>query len=181
MSSILLGVTGSIAAYKAADIVRLLSKAGHDVHVVMTRSATRFIGQLTLSKLSKNPVAVEMFDDKLEWVPEHISLADRADVFVVAPCTANVLAKLANGISDDLLTCTALASEAPLVVAPAMNERMWAHAATRANVETLRSRGAAFVDVGEGDLACGDQGKGRLADPEVIVSAVEAALNKSGK
>ena len=168
--------TGSIAAYKAAVIVSLLMKEGNEVNVVMTESAARFIGELKLRTISRNPVAFRMFDEQQEWVQEHIYLADKADVFVIAPCTANVIAKLAGGIADDLLCCTALACTAPLLIAPAMNGKMWAHPATVSNVETLLGRGAKFVDVGEGDLACGYQGKGRMADPEVIVAEVRKVL-----
>ena len=172
MSTVLLGVTGSIAAYKSAEIIRLLTKAGHDVHVIMTAAARKFIGELTLRTLSRNPVASDMFDEDIEWVPEHISLADRADIFVVAPCSANVIAKLACGISDDLLTCTALACTAPMVIAPAMNEKMLDHPATTGNMAILRKRGVVFVESGEGSLACGTSGRGRMAEPEAIVSAV---------
>lgn len=173
---IVLGVTGSIAAYKAADVARLIIKGGNEVSVVMTRAATHFVGELTFLTLTKRPVAIEMFGDGENWRPEHISLSERADLFLVAPCTANVIAKLANGISDDMLTCTALACEAPLVIAPAMNEKMWDHAATQANVAVLKSRGATFVDVGSGDLACGYQGRGRMASPEDIVTVVNNTL-----
>jgi len=173
---LVLGVTGSIAAYKAADLVRLFQKRGWEVSVVMTPSATAFIGPLTLRTLSRNPVAVEMAAEDQEWNPEHIALADRADVLVIAPCTANVIAKLAMGLADDLLSCTALACQAPLVVAPAMNVRMWEHPATRANVACLRARGARIVEPGEGELACGAQGKGRMAPLEAIVDAVALAM-----
>lgn len=172
MSTILLGVTGSIAAYKSADLIRLLIKSGHEVHVVMTESATKFIGETTLRTLSKNPVYVKMFDERVDWVPEHISLADRADIFVVAPCTANVIAKLAHGICDDLLTCTALACTAPMLIAPAMNDRMWSHPATIANVDLLKTRGVVLADAEAGDLACGYEGKGRMADPLQIVELI---------
>lgn len=176
MSAVVIGVTGSIAAYKAADLVRLLSKAGHDVHVVMTSAATRFIGEVTMRTLSRNPVAVDMFDEDIEWVPEHISLADKADLFVVAPCTANVIAKMAHGLADDLLTCTALACECPILIAPAMNEKMWNHPATAANVDTLTSRGVKFIDVAEGALACGYEGKGRMAETELIAETIGSLL-----
>lgn len=173
---IVLGVTGSIAAYKAADLVRLMRKRGWDVSVIMTRGATEFITELTLRTLSRNPVAVDMFSKEHDWYPEHISLADRASALVIAPCTANVMAKLAHGLSDDLLSCTALACPAPLVIAPAMNCRMWAHPATRANLEILTERGAAIVEPDKGDLACGTEGRGRLAPLEAILAAVEKAL-----
>jgi phosphopantothenoylcysteine decarboxylase/phosphopantothenate--cysteine ligase len=175
---VLVGVTGSIAAYKAAELVRLLKKEGREVRVVMTRAATRFVGELTFRTLSQNPVGVDLFEDPPEWEPQHVSLADWAEVFVIAPCTANVMAKLAAGLADDLLTGTALAFAGPLVVAPAMNERMWEHPATRQNAETLRARGVTLVDVGTGDLACGWRGKGRMAEPEEILAAVKAACGK---
>jgi phosphopantothenoylcysteine synthetase/decarboxylase len=174
---VVLGVTGSIAAYKAADLVRQMKSRGWDVSVVMTAGAMKFVGELTFRTLSRNPVAVDMFDPSPEWCPEHISLADRADVFVVAPCTANVLAKMASGISDDLLTCTFLAVTAPVIIAPAMNEKMWDNQATRANVETLKVRGIDILDVAEGDLACGYQGRGRLAPLDQIMKAIEDRLS----
>jgi phosphopantothenoylcysteine decarboxylase/phosphopantothenate--cysteine ligase len=173
---ILLGVTGSIAAYKAAELVRLFKAKGWDVSVVMTRAATRFVSELTFRTLSQNPVAVDMFPEGGDWLPEHISLADRADIMVIAPCTANVMAKLAHGLADDLLSCTALATQAAMLLAPAMNVKMWDHPATRANLKTLQARGVQIVDVGSGDLACGYQGKGRMADVDDIVDAVETLL-----
>ena len=176
MSTVVIGVTGSIAAYKAADLVRLLSKAGHDVHVVMTSAATRFIGEVTLRTLSRNPVAVDMFDEDIDWVPEHISLADKADLFVVAPCTANVIAKMAHGLADDLLSCTALACECPILIAPAMNDKMWNHPATASNVDVLTGRGVKFMDVAEGALACGYEGKGRMAEPALIAKMISDML-----
>ena len=176
---ILLGVTGSIAAYKAAELVRRFKERDWDVSVIMTRGATEFITPLTLQTLSQNPVGVEMFERKAEWRPAHISYADRAALLLIAPCTANVIAKLANGLSDDLLTCTALACPAPLVVAPAMNVHMWDHPATQANVETLQRRGGRIVDVGSGDLACGYQGRGRMAAIEDILRAVDDVLKSS--
>jgi phosphopantothenoylcysteine synthetase/decarboxylase len=178
---ILLGVTGSIAAFRAAELVRLMVGRGWDVHVLMTRGATEFVGKLTFQTLSRNPVGVELFSEDLDWRPEHIAAADRADVFVIAPCTANVMAKLAHGIADDLLSGTALACQAPLIIAPAMNVHMWEHPATQANVRTLQARGAQIVDVGVGDLACGYQGKGRLAAVDEIVTAVQAALQAREK
>ena len=127
---IVLGVTGSIAAYKAAEIVRLIRKRGWEVSVIMTRAATAFITELTLRTLARRPVAMDMFRDTDVWEVEHIALADRADALLIAPCTANVLAKLAHGLADDPLSCTALACRAPLLIAPAMNARMWDHPAT---------------------------------------------------
>ncbi len=178
MATVLLGVTGSIAAYKACELTRLFVKAGHDVHVVMTHAATTFISPLTFRTLSRNPVPSDLFEEPDEWVPGHISLAERADVLVIAPCTANVMAKLAHGIADDLLTATALATKAPLVIAPAMNTGMWENPATQANLATLSSRGSAFVDAGIGDLACGTTGKGRMAAPVAIAEAAERVLTQ---
>lgn len=177
--NVVLGVTGSIAAYKAAELVRLMAARGWDVSVVMTRAATQFVGEVTFRTLSRNPVAVEMFAEKETWRPEHIALADRADVLVIAPCTANVIAKLAHGLADDLLSAVALACRAPLIIAPAMNGKMWDHPATRANVATLRERGALVVEVGEGDLACGYEGRGRLAPVEQILEAVAQVLRNA--
>ncbi|MCE9614542.1 MAG: phosphopantothenoylcysteine decarboxylase [Lentisphaerae bacterium] len=177
---ILLGVTGSIAAYRAAELVRLMIVRGWDVHVIMTRSATEFVGKLTFQTLSRHPVGVEQWGDEANWRPEHIALADRADVFVIAPCTANVMAKLACGIADDLLTSTVLACQAPLVVAPAMNVHMWEHPATQANLKILQARGVRMIDVAEGDLACGYQGKGRLAPVDGIVEVVQGVLDSRG-
>ena len=177
MSTILLGVTGSIAAYKACELTRLFVKSGHAVHVLMTDAATRFVSPLTFRTLSRNPVSAGLFDAPEEWVPDHISLAERADVLVVAPCTANVIAKLAHGLADDILTSTALATRAPLVIAPAMNTGMWNHPATQANMRLLASRGAVFVDADTGDLACGTSGKGRMAAPQAVYDAVMRAIS----
>ncbi|MDI6774216.1 MAG: flavoprotein [Verrucomicrobiota bacterium] len=176
---IALGVTGSIAAYKAAELVRLMKSRGWDVRVIMTRAAERFVSALTFRALSQNPVAVDMFEEVKGWAPAHISLAERADLFVIAPCTANVVAKLALGLSDDLLTCTALAAKVPAILAPAMNEAMWLHPATRANVALLKARGVRVLDVGKGGLACGREGRGRMAEPEVIMAALTKALRRT--
>ena len=176
MSTILLGVTGSIAAYKACELTRLFVKGGHTVHVLMTDAATQFVSPLTFRTLSRNPVPTGLFDAPEEWVPGHISLAERAEVLVVAPCTANVIAKLAHGLADDLLTSTALATRAPLVIAPAMNTGMWDHPATQTNMRLLESRGAIFIDADTGDLACGTSGKGRMAAPQIIYDAVMRTL-----
>ncbi|MCK5850640.1 MAG: hypothetical protein KAH23_06960 [Kiritimatiellae bacterium] len=178
-SCVLLGVTGSIAAYKAAELVRLFKKEGMDVHVVMTVAATKFVSALTFRTLSQNPVGVEMFEEPEEWRPEHISLAEKADVFLIAPCSANVMAKLTHGIADDLLTCTALASTAPLVLAPAMNEKMWDNPATVANLDLLKSRGVHIVTVGSGDLACGYQGRGRMATLDDIMTVVNNLIKET--
>ena len=167
---ITLGVTGSIAAYKACELVRCFVKAGDEVRVVMTEAATKFVTPLTFQTLSRNPVGVDPFALPEEWRPEHISLA-AADAVVVAPATANVLAKMAHGIADDLLSSTLLATKAPIVVAPAMNTGMWENPATQANVVALAARGVRVVQPGTGDLACGTEGAGRMAEPADILSA----------
>lgn len=176
---ILVGVTGSIAAYKSAELVRLLQGAGYEVTVVMTRAATEFIGELTFRTLTRRPVGLDLFGAREEWKPEHIAYAERADLFVIAPCTANVMAKLAHGIADDLLTCTALACAAPLILAPAMNDRMWEHPATRTNLRLLLQRGVRIVSPGSGDLACGRAGQGRMAEPDLIVKQVVRAVKSA--
>ena len=173
---IVLGVTGSIAAYKAAELARLMIKKNWEVSVVMTQAATRFVGELTFRTLTCRPVVADMFQEPEAWRPTHISLAGWADAMVIAPCTANVMAKLAHGLADDALTATALACAAPLVVAPAMNEKMWNNPVTCENVRVLQSRGVGVVDVEQGELACGYEGRGRLAALDIIVVAVEKCL-----
>lgn len=178
MSAIVLGVTGSIAAYKAADLTSRLAQAGCDVFVVMTAHAAEFVTPITFQTLSRNPVTTGIFDEKGSWHPGHIALADRADLVLVAPATANIIAKLAHGIADDALTSIALASRAPLLIAPAMNGKMWEHPATRENVATLKSRGAEFIGPEEGVLACGYNGSGRLADVSDIAARALAVAEK---
>ena len=173
---IVLGVTGSIAAYKAAELARLMIKKNWEVSVVMTLAATRFVGELTFRTLTRRPVVTDMFQETEAWRPTHIALADWADALVIAPCTANVMAKLAHGLADDALTATALACAAPLVVAPAMNTGMWNHPATLENLRVLKSRKAIIVDVEQGELACGYEGRGRLAALETIMAAVGKCL-----
>lgn len=173
---IVLGVSGSIAAYKAAELVRMMKKTDWLVSVIMTRSATRFVGELTFQTLSQNPVLVNEFEHTESWNPSHVALADWADVLVIAPCTANVIAKLAHGLADDALTSTALACKAPLVIAPAMNENMWLHPATQDNLRIIKSRRAIVVAPQYGQLACGWTGEGRLAPLDEIMSAVEKTL-----
>ena len=169
MKTVVLGVTGCVAIYKACEIIRGLQKAGVRVKVVMTQHATEFIKPALFRALTREPVAVGLFDDAPGDPIHHISLAKEADLFLVAPCTANVMAKIAHGIADDLLTTTAMAVEAPVALAPAMNVAMYESKANQANMELLRSRGVHFIDSESGYLACGDVGKGRLAQPEVIV------------
>lgn len=173
--TIALGVTGSIAAYKAAEICSRLTKAGCDVHVIMTASATELIAPRTFLTLSRNPVVTDLWEAP-EWKPEHIELAERADILLVAPATANFIAKHARGIADDALTTYALAHDGPVLVAPAMNPRMWRHPATRENAEILAGRGVEFVGPAIGDVACGESGAGRMEEPETIVERVLAAL-----
>ena len=168
---VVVGVTGSIAAYKACELVRLLVKRGDEVHVVMTEHARAFVTPLTFQTLSRNPVECNLFEDPQDWKPEHISLAAAADLVVVAPATANILAKMAHGIADDLLSSTLLATKAPVVVAPAMNDGMWTNPATQVNVSALVARGVRVVQPGTGELACGTSGTGRMAEPPEILSA----------
>jgi phosphopantothenoylcysteine decarboxylase/phosphopantothenate--cysteine ligase len=171
---VLLAVTGGVAAYKAALLARLLQSGGADVQVIMTPSATRFVGPDTFAALTRHPVPSDVFERSHEVL--HVRLAHEADVAVVAPATANAIAKLALGLADDLVTSTLLEASCRLVVAPAMHTGMWNAERTRANVDALRSRGAIVVGPGEGALAAGDEGVGRMAEPEDIVSAVVAAL-----
>ncbi len=178
MSRILLGVSGGIAAYKACELVRLLAQRGHEVRVVATAHALEFVTALTLQTLSAAPVRSELLAATAESEISHIELADWAEVFVVAPATANVLAKLAQGIADDLLTTIALATVAPLVVAPAMNVNMYRHPATQANLDLLGKRGARIVGPGKGDLACGWVGEGRLIEIDVIAAVAESCVTE---
>jgi len=173
MSRICLGVSGGIAAYKVCELVRLLRLRGHELRVVATAHALEFVSPLTLQTLSGAPVRHELLAPSAESEISHIELADWAQVFAVVPATANVLAKLAHGIADDLLTTVALATTAPLVVAPAMNVNMYRHPATQTNLDTLAKRGARIVGPGEGELACGWIGEGRLVELDAIVAAVE--------
>jgi len=175
---IALGVSGGIAAYKAAEIVRGLRRGGVDVHVLMTRNARRFITPLTLETLSGQRVLSDPWRRAAGSDIEHITLARGLDLMVVAPATADILAKLAHGLADDFLSTFHLAVRAPVLVAPAMNVGMWEHPATRANLQTLRQRGVTVIDPVAGELACGDEGIGRMAEPETIVAAVFDRLKK---
>lgn len=175
---LLLGVTGGIAAYKACILVRLLRLQGASVRVVMTRSAERFVGPATFAALSDHRVYTDLFEEP--GVVLHVRLAHEADLAVVAPATANVIAKLAQGIADDLLTSTLLEATCPLVLAPAMHTGMWEHPATQANVNALSSRGARIVGPAHGSLAAGDEGTGRMTEPEGIVQAIEDVLSSTG-
>lgn len=160
--TIIVGVTGSIAAYKAAELVSLLIRQDHNVFVVMTRDAVEFLPPLTLQTLSRNPVTTNFYDEKESWRPGHIELADRADLLLIAPATAHVIAELANGLANHPLAAIALATRAPILIAPAMNGKMWEHPATQENVEKLKSRGVEFIGPEAGMLACGYEGLGRL-------------------
>jgi phosphopantothenoylcysteine decarboxylase/phosphopantothenate--cysteine ligase len=177
--TIVVGVTGGIAAYKSCELVRALARRGYRVKVVMTEAATRFVTPLTFRTLTAEPVAVSLWADEPDAKVHHISLAEEADVMVIAPCTANVIAKLAHGRADDMLTTTVLATEAPLVIAPAMNVHMWRKDVTRRNVAELRARGALVIEPARGELACGDVGEGRLADTAAILEAVESELART--
>lgn len=177
--SIILGITGGIAAYKGAALCSKLVQAGAKVHVIMTESATKFITPLTLQTLSRNPVFTDTFDERDPSVVSHIDLADHADLIVIAPATANAIAKLAGGHADDMLSTTLLAATCPVLIAPAMNVHMYEHPAVVSNLELLASRGAMFVEPGTGQLACGYVAKGRLAEPEEIAAAVEAWFARS--
>lgn len=176
--NIVVGITGGIAAYKAVGVVRSLVLAGHDVHVVPTEAALRFVGRPTLEALSRNPVSADLYDDVA--AVRHVALGQAADLIVIAPATAASLARLATGLSDDLLGTTVLASTAPLVVAPAMHTEMWLNPATQANVETLRARGVTVVGPASGQLTGADSGPGRMAEPDEIVAAALAVVGHSG-
>lgn len=170
--NVLLGVSGGIACYKSCDIVSRLKKLGAGVDVIMTSHATEFVSPLSFETLSARRVVVDMFDTDRQWEVEHISLAKKADICVVAPATANVIAKLADGIADDMLTTTCLALKCPIVIAPAMNTNMYDSPTVRDNLKKLRRRGVIIVDPVEGRLACGDSGKGKMAEPADIVNEV---------
>lgn len=174
--TVVLGVTGSIAAYKSAELASLLVKQGHDVFVVMTQDATKFITPLTLQTLSKNPVMTSFYDEKDNWRPGHIQLADRARLLLIAPATAHLLAELSHGLASHPLAAIALATRAPLLLAPAMNGKMWEHAATQENVATLKARGAEFIGPEAGMLACGYEGVGRLWKVDNIAFRAEFLL-----
>ncbi len=178
-ANIVLGVTGSIAAHKAADLASLLTKSKFNVHVVMTADAQHFITPLPFKTLTRHPVVTNLYDEDEGWKPTHISLADEADLLLIAPATANVIAKLAHGLADDALSCIALAlnSKAKILIAPAMNGKMWLHAATQANVATLKKRGVEFIGPDEGMLSCGYEGVGRLWPVEKIATRVEKILH----
>jgi phosphopantothenoylcysteine decarboxylase/phosphopantothenate--cysteine ligase len=177
---IALGVTGGIGAYKAVEVARGLQKRGHDVVAVMTEAATRFVGAVTFEAITRRPVITDQFASGVNAEIEHIALASSIDLLLIAPATANIIGKLANGIADDFLSTLALATRAPLLIAPAMNTLMFEHEAVRRNLDVLVARGVRFVEPGEGYLACGWIGKGRLAEPGEVVAAAEAVLRPPG-
>ena len=175
---IVLGVTGGIAAYKSAEIVSRLRHLGANVHVIMTKNATEFVSPLTFQTLSANQVVTDTFAAPEYWNVEHVALAKLAEVFVIAPATANILAKMANGIADDMLSTTVLATKAPILTAPAMNTGMWTAEATEQNVKTLKERGVLMIGPESGILACGDEGAGRMSEPEAIVEEICRILRR---
>jgi phosphopantothenoylcysteine decarboxylase len=179
--SVVLGVTGSIAAYKSAELASLLVKQGHEVFVVMTQDAIEFISPVTLQTLSKNPVTTSFYDEKENWRPGHIDLADRANLFLIAPATAHIIAELAHGLAGHPLAAIALATRAPILIAPAMNGKMWQHHATQDNVEKLKARGVEFIGPEEGILACGYEGLGRLWKVNDIAFRAEFLLSRHDK
>ncbi len=176
--NILLGVSSSIAAYKACDLITEFRERGHTVSVVMTKDAHHFVTKLTLQSFAGTEVIDDFFSVEGRLTPIHIELAKKADVLVVAPASADIIAKLAHGLADDVLSCTALASEAPLVIAPAMNEKMFMHPATQENIKILKERGAVIVQPVRGHLVCMDQGMGHLAQEAAIMKAVQLALSR---
>src|SRR5262249_12843801 len=180
MALIALGVTGGIGAYKAVEVVRGLQKRGHEVVAVMTHSATRFVGAVTFEAITRRHVITDQFAAGVNAEIEHVALASTIDLLLVAPATANVGGKFAHGIADDFLSTPYLATRAPVLLAPAMTTQMFEHPAVRANFETLAARGVRFVEPGDGYLACGWIGKGRLAEPDQIVAAADALLRPDG-
>ena len=177
---IALGVTGGIGAYKSVEVARGLQKHGHDVVAVMTHAATRFVGPVTFEAITRRHVITDQFARGMNADIEHIALASTIDLLLIAPATANIIGKLANGIADDFLSTLYTATRAPVLIAPAMNSQMFAHEAIKKNLDTLAARGVRFVEPGEGYLACGWIGKGRLAEPEEIVAAAESVLGRAG-
>lgn len=178
--SVVLGITGGIAAYKSAEIVSRLRRRGVEVYVVMTDHAARFVTPLTMETLSGHPAALDLFDRGVPWEVGHIALARRADVFAIAPATADIIGKMASGIADDMLSTAVMATRAPVLLAPAMNAGMYLNPAVQDNIARLRQRGVLFVGPGEGPLACGDTGPGRMSEPETVVERIMALLEKRG-
>jgi phosphopantothenoylcysteine decarboxylase/phosphopantothenate--cysteine ligase len=178
--TVVLGITGSIAAYKGADLASKLTQAGARVEVIMTESATKFVSPTTFRSLTSRPVVTEMFELSTEFSLEHVALAEAADVVVIAPATANIIAKIAAGIADDMLACTVLATRAPVIIAPAMHSGMWENSVTKENVAKLKARGITFVGPGYGRLASGGMGQGRLAELEKIMGTISQVLGRKG-
>lgn len=176
--TVVIGVSGGIAVYKTLDVISRLRKLGVNVNVIMTKSATEFVTPLSFQSLSQNYVVCDMFEDPKTWDVEHVSLAKRADVFLIAPATANVIGKIVNGIADDMLTTTVMATKAKVLIAPAMNTNMYENPILQRNINTLKELGYNFVEPESGRLACGDTGKGKLASPEIIVDEVVKLLSK---
>lgn len=176
--NIVLGVTGGIAAYKSAEVVSLLRRSGAEVHVIMTKNAAEFVAPLTFQTLSSNQVVIDTFSAPEYWNVEHVALAKLADVFAIVPATANIIAKMAHGIADDMLSTTVLATKAPILIAPAMNTGMWEAPATKQNIRILQERGVSLIGPESGRLACGDEGAGRMSEPEKIVSGIAAIFEK---
>lgn len=177
--TVVLGVTGGIAAYKSCEVVSRLRKAGAGVHVIMTHNACQFVAPLTFETLSNNPCVTDTFDRPERWEVEHVALAKQADLFLIAPATANIMAKMAHGIADDMLSTTVLATRAPILAAPAMNTGMWENAATRENLRILKDRGVCFIGPEGGLLACGDVGAGRMSEPAQIVEKCVEMLTRA--
>ncbi len=173
---VVLGITGGIAAYKAADLVSRLVKLEAEVHVIMTKAACQFVTPLTLQTLSKQPVITDMFDEPVHWEVQHISLADKADIFAIVPATANIIGKMANGIADDMLSTTVMATTAPIVLAPAMNVHMYENPIVQSNISKLQELGCVFIEPATGRLACGYEGKGRLPDVAQILEQIVNTL-----
>src|ERR1700674_4767870 len=180
MALIALGVTGGIGAYKAVEVARGLQKRGHEVVAVMTHSATRFVGPVTFEAITRRRVITDQFESGTNADIEHIAIASTIDLLLIAPATANIIGKMANGIADDFLSTLYTATRAPVLLAPAMNTQMFEHEAVRHNLDTLVARGVRFVEPGEGYLACGWIGKGRLAEPDAIIAAAETILRPQG-
>lgn len=177
----MLGVTGSIAAYKAADLASKLVKLKHHVQVVMTSDAEKFITPLTLQTMSRNPVTTSFEDEQDKWHPGHLEIADNADLIVIAPATAHIIAELAHGFAGDILSTVCLATKAPILIAPAMNGKMWLHPATQSNVELLGLRGVSFIGPEKGLLACGYEGIGRLWNVDGIIARVQEMLQRKSR
>jgi len=173
IKTIILGVTGSIAAYKACELTNLLKREGFDVRVLLTREAKEFVTALTLQTLSQNKVIMDMFESPEEWNPVHTSLAEEADLILIAPATANIIAKLASGICDDILTCTIFAADAPVLIAPAMNDKMYEHKVVRDNIAKLKKIGYHFIGPIKGHLACGREAVGHIAGLTDIIAEVK--------